>query len=111
MPQKTKWKIISHKTVVKNRWTEIFDDQVVNPGGGNGSYIYAKRPDSALIIAQEQDKSIYLVKEYKYAIKEQLTKVPTGAIENGLSPWETAKKELFEETGLKAKKWKLLGEN
>ena len=52
-----------------------------------------------------------MVKEYKYAIKEQLTKVPTGAIENGLSPWETAKKELFEETGLKAKKWKLLGEN
>ncbi len=60
------------------------------------------------IIAQPAPETIVLVKQYRHAVGGDLWEVPAGMIERGEPPLETAKRELIEETGYRAERWRAL---
>ncbi len=66
-----------------------------------------KRPDSVEIIAVTKDKKIIINKEEQPSTG-RFYSLPAGIINKGEKPIEAAKRELLEETGMKAKKWKLI---
>lgn len=55
-------------------------------------------------------ENIYLVNQYRYAMRQVLTEIPAGKREFDEKPIETAKRELYEEIGATAKEFIYLGE-
>ena len=49
---------------------------------------------------------VLLERQYRYAADEYLWELPAGHIDPGEAPAQAAKRELLEETGLTAKRWK-----
>ena len=64
-------------------------------------------PGAVTIIPILEDK-ILLVNQFRYPIGKELLELPAGKIEEGESPLETARRELEEETGFRARKFTLL---
>ncbi|MDO9069311.1 MAG: NUDIX hydrolase, partial [Deltaproteobacteria bacterium] len=61
------------------------------------------------VVAVNDAGRIYLVKQYRYTLDDVFFELPAGAIHQGESSLASAKRELWEEIGLKADKWKRLG--
>lgn len=104
-----KWKKLSSKIVYRNPWLQLREDTVIRPDGKRGKYGIVERPPVNFIIALDKDKSIFFIKEYRYPIKKTILQLPAGATDKNKTTLTSAKQELFEETGLKAKNWKKIG--
>jgi ADP-ribose pyrophosphatase len=66
---------------------------------------------SVVILAVDDAKSkpdpmIVMERQYRHAAKEVLLEVPAGKMEEGEDALAAAKRELLEETGFKAKRWR-----
>ena len=60
-----------------------------------------KKPDSVVIIAvDESGERILINKEFRMAVGDWVYNFPAGLIDEGEEPCESAKRELWEETGL-----------
>jgi len=55
-------------------------------------------------------KRILLVRQYRLPARSYLWELPAGTIDPGEKPLQTAKRELVEETGYRAKKWQKIAE-
>ena len=53
--------------------------------------------------------NVYLVRQFRYAIGEEIWELPAGKLEAGEDPFEAAKRELGEECGLTADHFEDLG--
>ncbi len=102
-----KWKKLSSKTVYRSPRFSINEDEVVLPDGSRGKYFYRVSRPGVAVIPFDGEK-IYLVNQYRYPLGRRLWELPIGRSENN-NFLAQAKKELREETGLRAKKWKFLG--
>ncbi|MFH1207840.1 MAG: NUDIX hydrolase [Patescibacteria group bacterium] len=95
------WKKVSSKSVYKNKWMEITEDQVVTDYGKQLTYGVVHKEPFALIIPWD-GRHVYLVGQYRYPVDEYSWEFPQGHGEHS-SVLETARIELEEETGLMAK--------
>ncbi len=108
---KNPWKKLNSKVVYKNPWITVKEDKVIQPDGKKGIYGVVYLSGGVGIIALTPKKEIYLVGEWRYAINKFVWSLPSGMVEKNEKFLETAKNELEEEAGVKAKKWKCLGTN
>lgn len=104
-----KWKKISSKIIYKNQWLQLREDIVIRPDGKKGKYSVLERPPVNFIIALDQKGLIFFIKEYRYPIKKNVLQLPAGTTNKKESSLTSAKKELFEEVGLRAKNWDRIG--
>ena len=107
--RKGPWTVLESRVVYKNPWMEVREDKVITPGGKDGRYGSMKLKSGVSIIALDAKKNVYLTKEYHYGIGKTTLEAVSGGQEKGHSPLQTAKRELLEEAGLKARKWTPLG--
>jgi 8-oxo-dGDP phosphatase len=103
------WKTLSSKLVYRNAWIAVRHDSIVYPGGRRGVYGVVEKGPGVAVVAVDDEGKIYLVKQYRYALNDVFNELPAGAIHQGESALGAAKRELFEELGLKARGWKKLG--
>ena len=98
------WKRLDRCVVYDSPWITLFEDQVINPGGGRNTYgnIHFKNKAIA-IVPLDEDGNTWIVGQDRYTLGEYSWEVPMGASEEGEEPVETAHRELAEETGLSAK--------
>jgi len=107
---KQAWKKIKSKIIHKNPWYSLREDDVVRPDGNEGKYYYVDGLNSVAIIAEDDDKKIFLVGQSRYPLDNYYSwEIITGGFKKGNNPLETAKRELKEETGLIAQEWIELG--
>ncbi len=105
---KTLRKTISSKIAYKNPWYIVMEDKVIRPDGSSGKYFYIKRTPTVVVIPFEKN-SIWLVEQFRYPLKQRTWELPMGTSEPDITLLSNAKKELKEETGFTARKWKKLG--
>lgn len=110
MKNRGPFKVKSSKIVYKNPWIEVREDQVIRPDGNEGIFGTIDYGKGVSVVALNQKKEIYLVKEFSYAINRVSIVVPTGGVDEGETSLEAAKRELREETGVVAQKWQKIGE-
>lgn len=104
-----KWKTISTEVVYKTPYNcRLTKNKVIKPDGKTGNWFVLKRSDLAVIIAQDENGDIYLIGQYRYAVKSYSWEFPMGVSDDKLLI-NTAKRELKEEAGCDAKTWVNLG--
>lgn len=103
-------KQLSSKVVYQNPWMIVKEDDVEFTNGHQGIYGVVEKADFTLIIPFDGQK-FHLVKQYRYATKEESIEFPQGKHEDDpqINPLELAKAELMEETGFEAQKMEHLG--
>jgi ADP-ribose pyrophosphatase len=63
---------------------------------------------SAVMMPVDAKNRVLLVRQYRLPADKYLWELPAGRIDEGETALQAAKRELIEETGLRAKKWKKL---
>lgn len=103
------WKTLSGEEKYDNRWINVTEYQVINPGGGRGIYGKVHFKNKAIgVIPVDKDGNTWLVGQFRYTLNEFHWEIPEGGAPLTEPPLEAAKRELKEETGLTAKKWSLI---
>jgi 8-oxo-dGTP pyrophosphatase MutT (NUDIX family) len=100
------WQIVSEKEIYDNPWIEITEFQVINPSGNPGIYGKVHYKGFAIgILPLDEDMNTYLVGQYRFTVDQYSWEMPEGGGAFDVDPLESAKRELLEETGLKASHW------
>lgn len=100
---------MTNKLIHKGNLLEVHSERVDFPTGGHTYFDIVKHPGGAVIAAINDDNEICLLKQWRHALGQTIWELPAGCLEPGEPPMETAKRELEEEAGVKAKQWRDLG--
>jgi len=98
-------KVISSKEVLKNKLFRVVDEVATDPSGFEIHRMIVRHPGSAVMMAVDEKDRVLLVRQFRLPAQRELWELPAGRLDPGESPLQAAKRELQEETGVKAKKW------
>lgn len=103
------WRRLGSSVVHRNPWYHVRRDRVLRPDGQPGAYyvIRTKGP-SVFIVALDGRSRVCLLRIYRYPTDRDSWEVPGGNSE-GQTPLVAARRELLEETGLRARTWRKAG--
>jgi ADP-ribose pyrophosphatase len=79
------------------------------PDGGEAVYTVVENPDSAFIVPLFDNRDTMLVRQWRHAWDISSWEVPAGTFDDGEDPESCARRELAEETGLVATRYRSLG--
>lgn len=105
---KNPYRTLSSRITYKNPWITVREDKVILPNGQPGMYGVVETAPTVFVVAVS-DGQVYLQKMFRYPVQAWGLEVCSGSIDKGEEPLVAGKRELMEETGLTAEKWKLLG--
>ena len=110
-----KAQVLSSEVVFDGPLFKIVRDRLIEPGGAENVRDIIRHNGSVVILALDSSKSkkdpwIVVERQYRHAANQFLWELPAGKLEEGEDPLAGAKRELEEETGYRAKKWKPLVE-
>ncbi len=101
------WRTLRSSLRYDNPWISVTHHDVLNPSGGEGIYGVVHFKNRAIgVLALEDDGTTYLVGQYRYPLRSYSWEIPEGGGPHAEDPLEAAKRELLEETGLRARAWR-----
>jgi len=101
--------VVSSKVVYQGKVFKVTSDKVKEPNGITATRDVIRHSGSVVILAVDEsgdEPRVLLERQYRYAAQSYLWELPAGRIDPGESALAGAKRELIEETGYRAKKWK-----
>jgi ADP-ribose pyrophosphatase len=103
--------VLSSEIVFEGPLFRVLRDRLIEPGGKEGLRDVIRHNGSVVILALDNSKSkkdpwIVLERQYRHAANRFMWELPAGKLELGEDPLDGAKRELEEETGYQARKWK-----
>ena len=104
------WGTVESKDVYDNAWISVREDSVIRPDGNKGIYGVVHFKNIAIGILAVEGEHIYLVGQYRYPLQQYSWEIPEGGCGEGEDPLAAARRELEEETGLRAGNWEKMGE-
>jgi 8-oxo-dGTP pyrophosphatase MutT (NUDIX family) len=104
------WEKLSTRVVYDNPWIRVREDAVVRPDGRQGIYGVVHFKNVAVGVLAVEAGDLYLVGQFRYTLERYSWEIPEGGCPAGEAPLQAARRELEEETGLRAKRWTKMGE-
>src|SRR5580692_7184590 len=101
-------KLISSTEITQTPIFRVTLDRAVDPDGFEINRAIVQHGGSAVMMPVDDRKRILLVRQYRLPAGRYLWELPAGSVDPGEKPLQTAKRELKEETGYRAKKWEKL---
>jgi ADP-ribose pyrophosphatase len=104
-----KARVLSSKVVYNGPLFRVTRDEVIEPSGVRVKRDIVRHNGSVVILAVDAGKpepKVLLERQYRYAAQDYLWELPAGRIDPGEQELPAARRELHEETGYTAKKWK-----
>ena len=105
-------KVISSTLSYEGPLFKVYTDKILE-NGREMTRDVVRHNGSVVILAVDDSKSkrdplIVMERQYRHAAKEYLLEVPAGKMEEGEDALAGAKRELLEETGFRAARWRKL---
>ena len=94
---------VSSRRIYESQYLRLREDAIEQPDGTRGMYGVVEKPDFALVVPFD-GRQIHLVGQYRYPVASFEWEFPQGGVE-GFEPEDPetlARRELEEETGLRA---------
>jgi ADP-ribose pyrophosphatase len=107
--RKTKARVLSSREVYKGPLFRVTREEVIEPSGVKVRRDIVRHTGSVVILAideSQREPRVLLERQYRHAAQDYLWELPAGRIDEGEAPLAAAKRELHEETGYTARRWK-----
>jgi ADP-ribose pyrophosphatase len=101
-------KKISSKEVYRCGLFSVTEDEAEDRTGWRMKRSIVRHRGSAVMMAVDAKDRVMLVRQYRMPANQFLWELPAGKTDEGETALQAARRELIEETGLRAKKWKKL---
>jgi ADP-ribose pyrophosphatase len=102
-----KAKILRSKVIYRGPVFGIRRDDLIEPGGVRTSREMITHSGSVVVLPILPDGRILLIRQYRHAARQFLWELVAGRIDEGESPRKAAARELIEETGYRAKRFRI----
>jgi 8-oxo-dGTP pyrophosphatase MutT (NUDIX family) len=97
------------RSLYRGRIVHLGLETVVLPGGRSIELEIVRHPGGAAVAAVDEKDRVCLVHQYRHAGGGWMWELPAGKIDNQEDPKSTARRELREEGGVEAQRWRSLG--
>jgi ADP-ribose pyrophosphatase len=107
--KRTKERIVSSRIVYRGPVFSVTTDDVEEPNGVRARRDVIHHSGSVVVLAVDDSGAIPLVlleRQYRHAATDYLWEIPAGRIDPGEHELKAAKRELVEETGYTAARWR-----
>jgi ADP-ribose pyrophosphatase len=107
--KRPKARLVSSKIVYRGPVFWVTTDYVQEPGGVEARRDLIHHSGSVVVLAVDDSQStphVLLERQYRHAAGDYLWELPAGRIDPGENELAAAKRELIEETGYRAKRWR-----
>ena len=98
-------KTLTSEKVFDGKVIRVYYDTVELENGDTSFREVVRHHGGACILPLTSEDEIYLVKQYRYALDEEIYELPAGKLEEGEDPLMAAQRELEEECGLTADRY------
>lgn len=99
--------VLSSQIVYEGKVFGIRRDEVIEPTGVRTTREMITHPGSVVVLPVLPDGRVLLIQQYRYAARQFLWELVAGRMDPGETPIEGAARELREETGYRAKRFKI----
>lgn len=100
---------LNSKIIYQNNFAIVYLDKLQN-GSKKFDYVYFSKPKGkAVVIIPFQDNGVFLIKQFRYPIRQAIWQLPAGTLEDNQELLDLCKLELQEEAGLIARHFKRIG--
>ncbi|HYF48162.1 MAG TPA: NUDIX hydrolase [Planctomycetota bacterium] len=103
------FKLLSNKVVLKSRVFNVASQKWSGPEKSTFNRDVVVHPGAVAILPINRKGEIIMIRQFRPAAEDWLLEIPAGTLEKGETPLYCAKRELIEEIGFAARKWKKLG--
>ncbi len=105
-----KFRVEAEETIFQGRIIRLVARDLVLPNGRKTKFHIVEHPGAVAIVPVHANGDVVLLRQFRPSIGEEIYEIPAGTIEKGEAPLATAKREIIEETGFKAKRWSKIAE-
>jgi ADP-ribose pyrophosphatase len=104
--------VVAERTVFEGRVWDVHQDTVrlgSPPDAEDVVREYIQHPGAVAVLALDDQDRVLIVRQYRHPVRSYLWEAPAGLLDVANEPpWETAKRELLEETHHVADTWHVL---
>lgn len=97
------------RDVYRGRVVHLRLEDVELPNRERVTLEIVRHPGAAAIVAVDEDEQVVLIRQFRHAVGGFIWEIPAGVLEADEPPLDCARRELEEETGLRAADWVHLG--
>jgi len=105
-----KFRVESEKELFQGRIIRLVERKMVLPNGRRTTYHIVEHPGAVAIVPVHDNGDVVLIKQFRPTLGIEIYEIPAGTMEKGEAPLATAKREIIEETGFKAKRWEKIAD-
>ena len=105
------WPVVASDTLVRGRLVTVRTDKVRMPGGNLAERDVVLHPGAVAVLALDDAGQVLMIRQYRHPVSKLLWEIPAGLRDVAGEPLlATARRELLEEAGYRARDWRVLAD-
>lgn len=103
------WPVVPSAELFRGRLVTVRTDKVRMPDNQWAERDVVIHPGAVAVLALDDAGQVLLIRQYRHPVGRLLWEIPAGLRDvAGEPPWATARRELLEEAGYRARDWRVL---